>query len=143
MDRRVRHFIHVIVNVLFLSVSWLFLKGIGIWGVNIAHWLGLRHRQLRLVDRYRPCGNVDLRHIICCSNKAGVRSINRFAEAMTPLFAVDVRGMFPLIHTSGKAVAGGLLVVPVSRIQMSIWPQFRSARSSGTSSPFRPTVTVS
>ena len=38
------------------------LRGVGIWGINIPGRLGLRHRQLRLVDRYRPRRNADLRH---------------------------------------------------------------------------------
>ena len=37
------------------------LQGVGIWGINIPVALGLRDRQLRLVDRYRPRRHADLR----------------------------------------------------------------------------------
>ncbi len=43
-----------------IAVTWLFLKGVGIWGVTMPWRLGLRHHQLRLVDRYRPRRNPDL-----------------------------------------------------------------------------------
>ena len=44
------------------AIGYLFLKGIGIWGVHHPHRMGLCHRQLRLVDRHRPRRHPDLRH---------------------------------------------------------------------------------
>ena len=38
-----------------------FAKGIGIWGINQPGRLGLRHHQLRLVDRHRPRRHAHLR----------------------------------------------------------------------------------
>ena len=43
-----------------VCIAWLFIEGIGIWGVNTHGGLGLRHRQLRLVDRHRQCRHADL-----------------------------------------------------------------------------------
>ena len=44
------------------AVIWLFFKGIGVWGITHARRVGLRHHQLRLVDRYRPRRHPHLRH---------------------------------------------------------------------------------
>ena len=45
---------------LVIALTWLFLKGVGIWGVTIPGRVGIRHHQLRVVDRYRPRGHADL-----------------------------------------------------------------------------------
>ena len=47
---------------LMIAATWLFVKGVGVWGINIPIGLGLRDRELRLVDRYRPRGHADLGH---------------------------------------------------------------------------------
>ena len=44
------------------AIGYLLLEGVGIWGINIPVGLGLRHRQLRLVDRHRPRRHADLGH---------------------------------------------------------------------------------
>jgi hypothetical protein len=46
--------------VLLAAVTWLLFRGIGVWGVNQPGRLGLRDRQLRLVDRHRPRRDADL-----------------------------------------------------------------------------------
>ena len=48
------------VMMLFDAISKLFVKGIGIWGNNVPVGLGVRHHQLRLVDRHRPRRHADL-----------------------------------------------------------------------------------
>ena len=36
-----------------ISAGWLLIEGVGVWGNNTTVVWGLRHRQLRLVDRHR------------------------------------------------------------------------------------------
>ncbi len=46
-------------TMLLVAVTWLFLKGVGIWAIYAAGGLGIRHHQLRLVDRHRPRRHAD------------------------------------------------------------------------------------
>ncbi len=111
----------IIVNVLFLSVSWLFLKGIGIWGVNIpigwgfaivnfVWWIGIGH-----------AGTL-ISAILFLLKQDWRTSINRFAEAMT-LFAVACAAMFPILHLGRPWLFYWLFPYPNS---MWLWPQPRS-----------------
>ena len=79
------------------AVTWLFVKGVGIWGVNwpvgwgfaiinFVWWIGIGH-----------AGTL-ISAILLLLKQDWRTSINRFAEAMT-LFAVVCAGIFPLIHT--------------------------------------------
>ena len=43
-----------------VAILWLFYEGIGIWGAEPVEHLGLRDRQLRLVDRHRQRRHADL-----------------------------------------------------------------------------------
>ena len=80
-----------------MAITWLLIKGIGIWGINIpvgwgfaiinfVWWIGIGH-----------AGTL-ISAILLLLKQDWRTSINRFAEAMT-LFAVACAGMFPLIHT--------------------------------------------
>ena len=82
--------------VLLASVSYLFVKGVGIWGINIpvawgfaiicfVWWIGIGH-----------AGTL-ISAILLLLRQEWRTSINRFAEAMT-LFAVSCAGLYPLIH---------------------------------------------
>ena len=82
--------------VLLGAVSYLFLKGVGIWGidvpvawgfaiVNFVWWIGIGH-----------AGTL-ISAILLLLKQQWRNSINRFAEAMT-LFAVMCAGMFPVLH---------------------------------------------
>src|SRR5438094_9888851 len=106
---------------LLVSLSYLVLKGIGIWGNNIpvgwafditnfVWWIGIGH-----------AGTL-ISAILLLLKQTWRTSINRFAEAMT-LFAVACAGIFPLFHTGRPWVAYWLFPYPNS---MSLWPQFRS-----------------
>ncbi|MBI2682290.1 MAG: polysulfide reductase NrfD [Acidobacteriales bacterium] len=109
-------------NVLMGAVTYLFLKGTGIWGINIpvgwgfaiinfVWWIGIGH-----------AGTL-ISAILLLFNQSWRTSINRFAEAMT-LFAVACAAMFPLVHTGRPWLAAyWLLPYPNS---MGLWPQFRS-----------------
>jgi molybdopterin-containing oxidoreductase family membrane subunit len=106
---------------LLISLTWLVLKGIGIWGNNIpvgwafditnfVWWIGIGH-----------AGTL-ISAILLLLKQEWRTSINRFAEAMT-LFAVACAGIFPLFHTGRPWVAYWLFPVPNT---MGIWPQVRS-----------------
>jgi Ni/Fe-hydrogenase subunit HybB-like protein len=109
------------VMVLFGSLAWLIIKGVGIWGINVpigwgfaivnfVWWIGIGH-----------AGTL-ISAILYLLNQKWRTSINRFAEAMT-LFAVACAGIFPLIHTGRPWMAYYMFPYPST---MGIWPQFRS-----------------
>jgi Ni/Fe-hydrogenase subunit HybB-like protein len=110
-----------LLNVLLFAVTYLFLRGTGIWGINIpvgwgfaiinfVWWVGIGH-----------AGTL-ISAILLLLKQSWRNSINRFAEAMT-LFAVACAGIFPLIHTGRPWVAYWLFPYPNT---MGVWPQFRS-----------------
>src|SRR6185369_15870677 len=78
------------------AVGTLFVRGVGIWGINIpvgwgwdivnfVWWIGIGH-----------AGTL-ISAILLLLRQTWRNSINRFAEAMT-LFAVACAGMYPLLH---------------------------------------------
>src|ERR1700688_1108769 len=106
---------------LFTAVTWLFLKGVGIWGldipvgwgfaiINFVWWIGIGH-----------AGTL-ISAILLLFKQTWRNSINRFAEAMT-IFAVVCAGTFPLIHVGRPWLAYWLFPYPNT---MNVWPQFRS-----------------
>ena len=106
---------------LLASATWLFIKGVGIWGINIpvgwgfaiinfVWWIGIGH-----------AGTL-ISAILLLLNQSWRNAINRFAEAMT-LFAVMCAGMFPVLHTGRPWLAYWLMPYPNT---MDLWPQFRS-----------------
>jgi Ni/Fe-hydrogenase subunit HybB-like protein len=108
-------------TVLLVAVTWLFLKGTGIWAVtqpvawgfaiiNFVWWIGIGH-----------AGTL-ISAILLLFKQGWRNSINRFAEAMT-IFAVVCAGMFPLIHVGRPWLGYWLLPYPST---MTVWPQFRS-----------------
>jgi Ni/Fe-hydrogenase subunit HybB-like protein len=111
----------LLVMMLFVSLAWLIIKGVGIWGINVpigwgfaivnfVWWIGIGH-----------AGTL-ISAILFLLNQKWRTSINRFAEAMT-LFAVACAGIFPLIHTGRPWMAYYMMPYPST---MGIWPQFRS-----------------
>src|SRR5450755_3190046 len=108
-------------TVLLTAVTWLFLRGVGIWAitqpvawgfaiVNFVWWIGIGH-----------AGTL-ISAILLLFKQGWRNSINRFAEAMT-LFAVVCAGMFPLIHVGRPWLGYWLFPYPNT---MNVWPQFRS-----------------
>jgi len=106
---------------LLISLTYLVVKGIGIWGndipvgwafdiTNFVWWIGIGH-----------AGTL-ISAILLLLKQTWRTSINRFAEAMT-LFAVACAGIFPLFHTGRPWLAYWLLPYPNT---MGLWPQFRS-----------------
>lgn len=107
--------------VFLVAVSYLMVKGVGIWGVNIpigwafaitnfVWWIGIGH-----------AGTL-ISAILLLLHQKWRTSINRFAEAMT-LFAVACAGMFPLLHLGRPWLFFYLMPYPNP---MWMWPQFRS-----------------
>ncbi len=103
------------------AIGYLFLKGVGIWGVtipigwgfaivNFVWWIGIGH-----------AGTL-ISAILLLLRQSWRNSINRFAEAMT-LFAVACAGIFPGIHVGRPWLAYWLFPYPST---MGVWPQFRS-----------------
>ena len=103
------------------AVSYLLLRGVGIWGVNIpiawgfaivnfVWWIGIGHAGTLISS------------ILLLLRQQWRTSINRFAEAMT-LFAVACAGLFPLMHLGRPWFFYWLVPYPNT---MGLWPQFRS-----------------
>src|SRR6202453_3545136 len=110
-----------VATLVMIAVTWLFLMGVGIWGldipvgwgfaiINFVWWIGIGH-----------AGTL-ISAILLLFKQQWRNSINRFAEAMT-IFAVVCAGMFPLIHVGRPWLGYWLLPYPSS---MNVWPQFRS-----------------
>src|SRR5499427_5074296 len=111
----------VMVMILLFSVSYLLVKGVGIWGImvpvawgfaitNFVWWIGIGH-----------AGTL-ISAILLLLNQSWRNSINRCAEAMT-LFAVACAGMFPILHLGRPWLFYWLFPYPNT---MSYWPNFRS-----------------
>jgi molybdopterin-containing oxidoreductase family membrane subunit len=105
-----------------IAVTYLFGKGVGIWGINIpvawgfaivnfVWWIGIGH------------AGTFISAMLLLMRQDWRTSINRFAEAMT-LFAVACAGMFPLLHLGRPWKFYYILPYPNT---MWLWPQFRSA----------------
>ncbi|HXN63942.1 MAG TPA: NrfD/PsrC family molybdoenzyme membrane anchor subunit [Candidatus Acidoferrales bacterium] len=103
------------------AVTYLLVKGVGIWGINIpvawgfaiinfVWWIGIGH-----------AGTL-ISAILLLLKQSWRTSINRFAEAMT-LFAVACAGVFPLLHMGRPWLFYWLIPYPNT---MFLWPQFRS-----------------
>jgi len=110
-----------VMQLLMGAATWLIIKGVGIWGINIpigwgfaiinfVWWIGIGH-----------AGTL-ISAILLLLNQSWRNAINRFAEAMT-IFAVMCAGMFPVLHTGRPWLAYWLMPYPNT---MWLWPQFRS-----------------
>jgi Ni/Fe-hydrogenase subunit HybB-like protein len=111
----------IFVMILLYAITYLLIKGVGIWGVNVpvawgfaianfVWWVGIGH-----------AGTL-ISAVLLLLKQKWRTSINRFAEAMT-LFAVACAGLFPLIHLGRPWDFYWLIPYPNT---MSLWPQFRS-----------------
>ncbi|MFV9506336.1 MAG: NrfD/PsrC family molybdoenzyme membrane anchor subunit [Oscillochloridaceae bacterium umkhey_bin13] len=112
----------VLLMIYLASIGWLFLRGVGIWGINIpvgwgmdiinfVWWIGIGH-----------AGTL-ISAILLLLNQGWRNSINRFAEAMT-LFAVACAGMYPILHLGRPWLFYWLIPYPNT---LGMWPNFRSA----------------
>jgi molybdopterin-containing oxidoreductase family membrane subunit len=103
------------------AVGYLFVRGVGIWGINVpvgwgfaivnlVWWIGIGH-----------AGTL-ISAILLLFRQEWRTSINRFAEAMT-LFAVLCAALFPLLHVGRPWLAYWIFPYPNT---FDLWPQFRS-----------------
>jgi Ni/Fe-hydrogenase subunit HybB-like protein len=106
---------------LMVALTWLFLKGVGIWAItipvawgfaiiNFVWWIGIGH-----------AGTL-ISAILLLFKQKWRNSISRFAEAMT-IFAVMCAALFPVIHVGRPWLGYWLFPLPFT---MTVWPQFRS-----------------
>lgn len=111
----------VLLTIFLQCVAVLFVRGIGIWGINIpvgwgfdiinfVWWIGIGH-----------AGTL-ISAILLLFRQTWRTSINRFAEAMT-LFAVACAGLYPILHLGRPWLFYWLLPYPNA---MGMWPNFRS-----------------
>jgi molybdopterin-containing oxidoreductase family membrane subunit len=111
----------LVTMMLLYALGYLFIKGVGIWGINIpigwgfaivnfVWWIGIGH-----------AGTL-ISAILLLLRQSWRNSINRFAEAMT-LFAVACAGVFPAVHTGRPWLDYWMFPYPNT---MNYWPQFRS-----------------
>jgi molybdopterin-containing oxidoreductase family membrane subunit len=105
-----------------VALSYLLMRGIGIWGnnvpvgwafdiINFVWWIGIGH-----------AGTL-ISAILLLFKQDWRTSINRFAEAMT-LFAVACAAIFPIFHT-GRPWLAAYWLFPYPNT-MTLWPNFRS-----------------
>jgi molybdopterin-containing oxidoreductase family membrane subunit len=110
-----------VTGILFLMIAWLFIRGVGVWGLNnpvgwawditnFVFWVGIGH-----------AGTL-ISAILFLLRQKWRTSINRFAEAMT-IFAVVCAGIFPGIHVGRVWVVYWLFPLPNNQ---AMWPNFRS-----------------
>jgi molybdopterin-containing oxidoreductase family membrane subunit len=99
----------------------LFLRGVGVWGVNIpvawgfaitnfVWWIGIGH------------AGTFISAFLYLMRQEWRNSISRFAESMT-IMAVICAGLFPILHLGRPWFAYWLVPYPNT---MTLWPQFRS-----------------
>ena len=108
-------------GILFVMLAYLFVTGVGVWGlnnpvgwgwaiVNFVFWVGIGH-----------AGTL-ISAILFLLRQKWRTSINRFAEAMT-IFAVVCAGIFPGIHVGRVWLVWWLFPLPNYQ---AMWPNFRS-----------------
>ena len=106
---------------LLVSLAYLSVKGIGIWGNNIPIGWAFDITNFVWGIGIGHAGTL-ISAILLLLKQTWRTSINRFAEAMT-LFAVACAGIFPLFHTGRPWLAYWMLPYPNT---MGVWPQFKS-----------------
>ncbi|MDQ4074989.1 MAG: polysulfide reductase NrfD [Chloroflexota bacterium] len=110
-----------LLQLLLLSITYLLVRGVGIWGIqipvawgfaiiNFVWWIGIGH-----------AGTL-ISAILLLLRQEWRTSINRFAEAMT-LFAVACAGLYPILHLGRPWYFYWLFPYPAAT---GVWPQFRS-----------------
>ncbi len=110
-----------LLSLLFVSIAFLLLAGVGVWGnnntvawgfdiINFVFWVGIGH-----------AGTL-ISAILFLFRQNWRTSINRFAEAMT-IFAVMCAAIFPALHIGRVWLFFWLFPYPNT---MAMWPQARS-----------------
>jgi molybdopterin-containing oxidoreductase family membrane subunit len=105
-----------------VGLVWLFVEGVGIWGLNIpVAW------SFAIVDYVWwiaiGMAGTFISAALYLTRQEWRNSINRYAEAMT-VFAVSVSGIFPIVHLGRPWFFYWLTPYPD---RMNVWPQWRSS----------------
>lgn len=108
-------------GLLVLSIGWLFIRGVGVWGINIpVNW------SLAIINYvwWIAIGSAGtlISALLLVLEEPWRNSLNRFAEAMT-VFAVICAGIFPIIHLGRPFFF--LWLFPYPNV-LDVWPQFKS-----------------
>jgi molybdopterin-containing oxidoreductase family membrane subunit len=108
--------------VFIVSVAWVLIKGIGVWGINTSVVWGF---DIANYVWWIGIGNAGtlISSMLLLMRQRWRASINRFAEAMT-LFAAAIAGLFPIVHLGRSLYFYWLTPYPNT---MTVWPQWRSA----------------
>jgi molybdopterin-containing oxidoreductase family membrane subunit len=104
-----------------LAVEYLFVAGVGIWGIDIpvawgfaianyVWWIGI------------ASGGTIISALFYLTQSEWRSAINRIAESMT-LFAAAAAGVMPVLHLGRPSFFYWLFPIPNT---MGLWPQFRS-----------------
>lgn len=107
--------------VMLVSIGWLFIDGVGIWGINTTEVWGFAIANYVWWIGIGNAGTL-ISSLLLLTRQRWRSSINRFAETMT-LFAASIAGLFPILHLGRPYLFYWL--VPYSNV-MSLWPQWRS-----------------
>ena len=123
-----------------VMIVYLFVHGRRRLGRQQPGRLGLRDRQLRVLGRYRPRRNADLRDPLPVPSEVanGDQPVRRGDDDLRRHLC---RGLFP--GHSRRPRLGRLLALPLSRTRWLDVAATSAARSSGTCSRFRTYFTVS
>ncbi|MBO0716679.1 MAG: polysulfide reductase NrfD [Rhizobiales bacterium] len=105
-----------------IAIYFVFVRGIGIWGVNTTVVWGFAIADYVWWIGIGNAGTLISAMLLLMRQKWRA-STNRFAEAMT-LFAASIAGIFPIIHLGRPMYFYWLIPYPNT---MSVWPQWRSA----------------
>lgn len=108
--------------VFIVSIVWVLVKGIGVWGINTSVVWGF---DIANYVWWIGIGNAGtlISSMLLLMRQRWRASINRFAEAMT-LFAAAIAGLFPIVHLGRSLYFYWLAPYPNT---MTVWPQWRSA----------------
>ena len=98
-----------VVMMLFVAIAWLIIKGVGIWGINIPDRMGLRDREFRVVDRYRPRRDADFGDFV--SAESEVADIDQSLCGSDDAVRGGLRRIVPA--DPYRAAMDGVLHVPV------------------------------
>ena len=109
-------------GVFIISVLMVFIRGIGIWGVNTTIVWGFAIADYVWWIGIGNAGTL-ISSMLLLMRQKWRASTNRFAEAMT-LFAATIAGIFPIIHLGRPLYFYWLTPYPNT---MQLWPQWRSA----------------
>jgi molybdopterin-containing oxidoreductase family membrane subunit len=104
-----------------LAVEYLFIAGVGIWGIDIpvawgfaianyVWWIGI------------ASGGTIISALFYLTQSEWRSAVNRIAESMT-LFAAAAAGIMPILHLGRPSFFYWLFPIPNT---MGLWPQFKS-----------------